>query len=52
LESLTVWLIGLAVFMLAVTWHAHRLGNERRDVGFLAAVAGLLGFGSVVSALV
>jgi len=51
-DALTLWLSVLAVFMLGVTWQAHRLGNERRDIGLLAGLSGLLGMGSMVSALV
>jgi uncharacterized membrane protein YoaT (DUF817 family) len=47
----TFWvLLSLAVTMFGVTWHAHRLGNERRDVALLGAIAGLLGAGSVAAA--
>lgn len=51
MDTLTLLLIGLALTMLGVTWQAHRLGNERRDVAFLAVISGLLGLGSTVSAI-
>jgi hypothetical protein len=41
----------LAATMLGVTLHARRLGNERRDVALLGAVAGPLGAGSVAAAV-
>jgi hypothetical protein len=48
-----VWiLLLLAVTMLGVTWHAHRLGNERRDVALLGVFAGVLSAGSVAAAVV
>lgn len=42
----------MAAILLACAWHAHRLGNERRDVVFLGVTSGLLGLGAGVSALV
>jgi hypothetical protein len=44
-------LLSLAVTMLGVTWHALRIGNERRDVVMLGVIAGLLGAGSVAAAV-
>ena len=36
--------------MFAVTFHAWRLGNDKRDVALLGAVGGLCGVGTVVTA--
>jgi hypothetical protein len=43
-------LLTLAVTLLGATWHAHRIGNERRDVALLGLFAGLIGVGSLASA--
>ena len=51
MNALTLLLIVLALTMLSVTWQAHRLGNERRDVTCLAVISGLLGLGSTVSVI-
>jgi hypothetical protein len=40
------------LIMLWVTWHAHRLGNERRDVKLLGGLTAALGAGAAVSAVV
>lgn len=48
----TFWtLLSLALIMAGVTWQAHRIGNERRDVTFLGVTAVLLGAGSGLAAL-
>lgn len=52
MDNTTTLLILLALVMLGVTWQARRLGNERRDIAFLAITTGLLGAGSTVSAIV
>lgn len=39
------------VTMAVVTWHAWRLGNERRDVALLGAVGGLCGVGTAATAI-
>ena len=36
--------------LFAVTFHAWRLGNDKRDVALLGAVGGLCGVGTVVTA--
>jgi uncharacterized membrane protein YadS len=36
--------------LFAVTFHAWRLGNEKRDVALLGTVGGLCGVGTVVAA--
>ncbi len=41
------WMLSLlALAMAGVTWHARRLGNERRDISLLGTVAALLAVGS------
>ena len=45
-------LFGLSAFTMAgVTWHAWRLGNEKRDVTLLGTIAGLCGAGTAVVAV-
>jgi hypothetical protein len=52
METTAFWILAtLAATMLGVTWHAHRIGNERRDVVLLGIFAGLLGAGSVAAAV-
>lgn len=50
MDILTLPLIILTVTMLWTTWLAYRQGNERRDIGMLAALSGVFGFGSLLSA--
>lgn len=42
-------LLTLALVMGGITWHAHRLGNERRDVSLLGTIAALLAIGSAAA---
>lgn len=42
----------LTATLVAVTFHAWRLGNERRDVALLGVVSGLLGAGTAVTLVV
>jgi hypothetical protein len=45
----TTMLLGLmAVCMLGVTINAWRIGNERRDVALLGAIAGVCSVGTAV----
>jgi len=37
--------------MFAVTFHAWRLGNEKRDVALLGAIGGLCGVGTIAAAV-
>ena len=49
----SVLILGVMTFtMLAVTVHAWRLGNEKRDVTLLGVVGGLCGVGTAVAAIV
>lgn len=49
MDTLTTILISLAVVMLITTWLGFRQGNERRDIGLMASLAGGLGAGAVAS---
>ena len=42
----------MTITMLAVTVHAWRLGNEKRDVALLGVCSALCGMGTVVTAIV
>jgi hypothetical protein len=42
----------MTVTMTGVTYHAWRIGNERRDVALLAVFAGLFAVGSAIAALI
>lgn len=41
----------LTICLVGVTFHAWRLGNEKRDVALLGVFSGLMGVGTAVSAL-
>ncbi len=46
----TLWiLLTLALVIGGVSWHAHRLGNERRDVSLLGTLAAILAIGSAAA---
>ena len=46
----TLWiLLLLASVMGGITWHAHRLGNEKRDVSMLGSIAALLAIGAAAA---
>jgi hypothetical protein len=42
----------LTATLAGVTFHAWRLGNEKRDVALLGVISGLLGVGTVVTVVV
>ncbi|MEY4754850.1 MAG: hypothetical protein RJA44_2525 [Pseudomonadota bacterium] len=42
----------LTATLVAVTFHAWRLGNEKRDVALLGAFSGVLALGTVVTTIV
>lgn len=50
--SSTLLLAILTATLAGVTFQAWRLGNEKRDVALLGAFSGLLGVGTVVTAVV
>jgi hypothetical protein len=51
MDTVTTILVVLTVTLAGVTWHAWRLGNERRDVALLGTFATLCGAGTAVSLL-
>jgi hypothetical protein len=51
MDSGTLLLAILTATLLGVTFHAWRLGNDRRDVALLGVFTGLLGTGTAVTAL-
>lgn len=52
MDTTTLLLGIMTAAMFAVTIHAWRLGNEKRDVALLGAVGGLCGVGTAVAAIV
>lgn len=46
----TLLLAIMTVTLSAVTFHAWRLGNEKRDVALIGAVGGLCGVGTAFAA--
>jgi hypothetical protein len=41
----------MTLVLIGVVWHAHRMGNEPRDVALLGVVAGISAAGTAASAL-
>lgn len=52
MDTTTVLLAILTATLAGVTFHAWRLGNGLRDVALLGVFSGLLGVGTVVTAVV
>lgn len=52
MDTVVLLLIIMAATMFAVTFHAWRLGNERRDVVLLGTVGGLCGVGAALVAVI
>lgn len=52
MDTFTLLTTVMAVTLAAVSFHAWRLGNEKRDVALLGVFSGLFGAGAVVSAVV
>jgi hypothetical protein len=52
MDTSTLLLAILAITLAGVTFHAWRLGNEKRDVALLGVCSGLLGVGTVVSSII
>lgn len=46
MDATLLILLALALSRGGITWHAHRLGNERRDVTLLGSIAALLAIGA------
>jgi hypothetical protein len=51
-ESIAIGLGIFALTLLAVSWHAARMGNERRDVVALGACGATFGVGAIAVALI
>ncbi len=51
MDSITLLLSIMTLCLIGVTFHAKRLGNEKRDVVLLGVFSGLLGAGTAVSAV-
>ena len=49
MDTLTLVLTILSICLVGITFHAWRLGNERRDVALLGVFSGLLGAGAAAS---
>ena len=52
MDTSTFFFTLMAATLFVVTFQAWRLGNEKRDVALLGAFSGLLGVGTVVTAVV
>ena len=51
MDTSTLLLAILTLCLAGVTFHAWRLGNEKRDVVLLGVFSGLLGAGTAVAAI-
>jgi hypothetical protein len=51
MDSAVLLLAIMTATMLAVTFNAWRLGNDKRDMALLAAVGGLCGVGTAVAVM-
>lgn len=51
MDTSTLLFAAMTLCLVGVTFHAWRLGNERRDVALLGVFSGLLGVGTAVSAI-
>ena len=48
----TVWLLAIiTVTLMAVSFHAWRIGNEQREVALLGVIGGLCGVGTGLAVL-
>ena len=52
MDTSTLLFAILTLCLVGVTFHAWRLGNEKRDVALLGVLSGLLGVGTVVTTVV
>ena len=52
MDTVVLLLAIMTATMFAVTFHAWRLGNEKRDVALLGAIGGLCGVGTAVAAII
>ena len=51
MDTAALLLAIMTATMFAVTFHAWRLDNEKRDVALLGAIAGLCGVGTAAAVL-
>lgn len=51
MDTSTLLFAILTATLIGVTFHARRLGNEKRDVVLLGAFSGLCGMGTAVAAI-
>ena len=51
MDNLVPFLGLMTATLFAVTFHAWRLGNDKRDVALLGAIGGLCGVGTAVAAI-
>lgn len=51
MDTSTLLFAILTISLVGVTFHAWRLGNEKRDVVLLGVFSGLMGTGTAVSAI-
>ena len=51
MDTSTLLFAILTICLVGVTFHAWRLGNEKRDVVLLGVFSGLMGAGTAVSAI-
>ncbi|MEY2689316.1 MAG: hypothetical protein RL375_3515 [Pseudomonadota bacterium] len=49
MDTLTLAFAVLTATLVVVTLHAHRMGNEKRDVALLGLFSGLCGTGTLVT---
>ena len=52
MDTSTLLFAILTLCLAGVTFHAWRLGNEKRDAALLGVFSGLLGVGTVVTLIV
>ena len=51
MDTSTILFAILTLCLVGVTFHAQRLGNEKRDVVLLGMFSGLMGAGTAVTAI-
>lgn len=51
MDTITLLFFILTICLVGVTFHAWRLGNEKRNVALLGVFSGLLGVGTAVSTI-
>ena len=51
MDSMAILIAVIAATLAAVTFHAWRLGNEKRDVALLGTLSGVCGLGAAAVAV-